>query len=145
MATVQCLTAEAIQSRLEDLRINLLTLTSYLPIANEIYNFEGYKPKPNSVQDYGEEGAVNRDLENTFCPKGRREPISLKEAGPGLEAVAEVLDEWIERYPKSTVLQKWVEDLITASELATAVSSSYITTTTSTHRWIGFVAILREP
>lgn len=123
METVKCLTPEEVQSRLEDLKIILLTLPRYLPVANEFYNFEGYQPEPESVQDYGEEGALNRDLENTFCPKGRREPISLKEAGPGLEAVADVLDEWIEKFPKSTVLQKWVVDLITASEHTAEVSS----------------------
>ena len=46
----------------------------------------------------------------------------MKEAGPGLEAVADVLDEWTEKFPKSTVLQKWVIDLITASEHTAKVS-----------------------
>ena len=40
MATVQCLTAVDVQSYLEDLRINFLTLPTYLPIANEIYNLK---------------------------------------------------------------------------------------------------------
>jgi hypothetical protein len=68
------------------------------------------------------EGALNRDLEITFCPKGRCELIVLKEAGPGLEAVAEVLDEWTEKFPKSMVLQKWIIDLIAASERTAEVS-----------------------
>ena len=68
METVKCLTPDELQSRLEDLKITLLTLPRYLPVANEFYNFGGYTPEPESVQDYGEEGALNRDLENTFCP-----------------------------------------------------------------------------
>ena len=122
METVKCLTPDKLQSCLEDLKIILLALPRYLPVANEFYNFGGYTPEPESVQDYGAEGVLNQDLENTFCPKGRCEPIVLKEAGPSLEAVAEVLDEWTEKFPKSMVLQKWVIDLITASELTAEVS-----------------------
>ena len=122
METVKCLTPDELQSRLEDLKIILLTLPRYLHVANEFYNFGGYAPEPKSVQDYGVEGALNWDLENTFCPKGRCEPIVLKEVGPSLEAVAEVLDEWTEKFPELMVLQKWVIDLITASELTAKVS-----------------------
>ena len=122
METVKCLTPDELQSCLEDLKIILLTLPRYLPVTNEFYNFGGYAPEPESVQDYGVEGVLNRDLEITFCPKGRCEPIVLKEVGPGLEVVTEVLDEWTEKFPKSMVLQKWVIDLITASELTAEVS-----------------------
>ena len=79
MAAVECLTQEQAQSCLEDLKIGLLTLHHYLPIGNQYYNFETYKPEPEAVQDYGAEGALNRDLENIFCPKGRAGPICLKE------------------------------------------------------------------
>ena len=124
MAAVECLTQEQAQSCLEDLKIGLLTLHHYLLIGNQYYNFETYKPEPEVVQDYGAEGALNQDLENIFCPKGRVGPICLKETGPGLEAVAEVLDKWIEKHPKSVVLQKWVDDLIAATEYVAEVSGN---------------------
>ena len=85
METVKCLTPDELQSHLEDLKIILLTLPRYLPVENEFYNFRGCTPEPKSVQDYGEEGALNQDLENTFCPKGRHEPIVPKEVGPATE------------------------------------------------------------
>ena len=53
--------------------------------------------------------------------------------GPGLEAVVNVLDEWIEKFPKSMVLQKWIDDLITATEQVTTVSSKFTMTVTNTH------------
>ena len=68
MESVKCLTPDELQSRPEDLKIIFLTLPRYFPVANEFYNFGGYMPEPESVQDYGEEGVLNRDLENTFCP-----------------------------------------------------------------------------
>ena len=51
--------ADELQSHLEDLKIILLALPRYLPVANEFYNFGGYMPEPESVQDYGEEGVLN--------------------------------------------------------------------------------------
>ena len=59
MESVKCLTPDELQSHLEDLKIILLALPRYLPVANEFYNFGGYMPEPESVQDYGEEGVLN--------------------------------------------------------------------------------------
>ena len=59
MESVKCLTPDELQSHLKDLKIILLTLPRYLPVANEFYNLGGYMPEPESVQDYGEEGVPN--------------------------------------------------------------------------------------
>ena len=110
MAKVWCLTHEELQRHLEDLCINFLTLSRYLPTvegSDTIYQFQGYKPTQESIDDFGEEGALNWELEITFCPQARHNPIVLKETGPSLEAVVDVLDEWTEKFPKSMVLDQW--------------------------------------
>ena len=137
MAKVWCLTHEELQRHLEDLCINFLTLSRYLPTvegSDTIYQFQGYKPTQESID---EEGALNWELEITFCPQERHNPIVLKETGPSLEAVVDVLDKWTEKFPKSMVLQECVNDLITATEQVTTMRSKFAITVSNTHHWLG--------
>lgn len=93
MATIKCHTLEENQTCLKELRIGLLTLDKYVPIGKH-HKFNIYTPQSKSAENYGKEGAINQDLEIAFYPQGQAGPICLKETGPSLWAVAEVLDEW---------------------------------------------------
>ena len=117
-------TLAEIEDHLETLKILLLDLPDSVPNSSQFYCFTNYKPDPEKVEDFGgEDCAVNHALEITFCPQGRRDgPIVLKEKGPGLVSVVDVLDQWTQAYPSSVVLQRWVFDLIDAAKHLGAVS-----------------------
>jgi len=113
-----------IEDQLETLKILLLTFPDSVPNGNQFYCFGDFELDPNKVEDFGgADCTVNHALEITFCPQGRRDgPIILKEKGPGLVSVVDVLDNWIQAYPDLAVLQKWVFDLIDAAKHLGAVS-----------------------
>lgn len=121
---VELHTPAEIEDHLETLKILLLDLPDSVPDGSQFYNFAHFVPNPEKVEDFGgEDCAVNHALEITFCPLGRRDgPIISKEKGPGLVSVVDVLDHWTQAYPTSTVLQKWVFDLIEAANHLGAVS-----------------------
>ncbi|EIW76615.1 hypothetical protein CONPUDRAFT_84591 [Coniophora puteana RWD-64-598 SS2] len=104
---------------LADLRSYLETLPDNLPITSKI-NFAYYQPNDVDIKDKGYEGAVNHALEMAFCPQSRRDgPIVLKERGPGLVAVVDVLQDTIakcraqsEKSSDSAIMLKWARDLI---------------------------------
>ncbi|KAK7687035.1 hypothetical protein QCA50_009535 [Cerrena zonata] len=117
MAPVELLPLEEIEHKISHLRKLLESLSEDLPDGINLYNFQQYAPDPSCVEDFGEEGALNRDLEVIFCPHGRvKGPPVLRERGPGLVAVAGVLLAFIRRFPHNAVLQKWVFDLTDAAE-----------------------------
>jgi hypothetical protein len=114
-----------IDDQLETLKILLLDLPDSVPNGDQYYNFsKDFVPNPEKVEDFGGENcAVNHALEVAFCPGGQRDgPIILKEKGPGLVGVVDLLDTWTQAYPQSTVLQKWIRDLIDAAQHLGAVS-----------------------
>ncbi|TFY58563.1 hypothetical protein EVJ58_g6337 [Rhodofomes roseus] len=91
-------------------------LPATIPLSNDHYNFETYAPSEASLELCEcEDGAVNRDLECTFCPQGRTNGIVLQERGPGLETVTKVLRMYTTKYPQNVVLQKWITDLSAAA------------------------------
>jgi hypothetical protein len=113
-----------IKDRLKTLKTLLLDLPDSVPDGGQHYDFVHFVPDPDKVEDFGREDcAVNHALDITFCPQGRQDgPIILKEKGPGLVSVVDVLDHWTQAYPTSAVLQKWVFDLIDAAKHLGAVS-----------------------
>ena len=123
MAVELCTPAE-IEDHLKTLNILLLDLPDSVPDGSQFYNFAHFIPDLDKVEDFGGKNyAVNHALEVTFCPLGCQDgPIILKEKGPGLVSVVDVLDHWTQAYPTSAVLQKWVFDLIDAAKHLGAVS-----------------------
>ena len=123
MAVELCTPAE-IEDHLETLKILLLGLPDTVPNGSQFYNFSHFVPDPEKIEDFGgEDCAVNHALEIIFCPQGRRDGlIILKEKGPGLVSVVDILDHWTQAYPTSVVLQKWVFDLIEAAKHLGTVS-----------------------
>jgi hypothetical protein len=95
-----------------------------VPKGDNLYQFQNFALDPEKVEDFGgKDCAVNHGLKIIFCPQGRRDgPIVLKEQGPGLVAVVDVLEKWIQIYLKSMVLQKWISNLATAAKYVGVVS-----------------------
>jgi hypothetical protein len=61
----------------------------------------------------GEVGAVNRELEVRFG--NRVNGLKLVERGPEIEAVVDVFETWIKKYPGDIILEKWVTDTLEAT------------------------------
>lgn len=119
---VRILNAKEVASQLAELHALLLGLPETVPKGNQHYLFEAYSTLDEEVQDFGEEGALNHSLQVIFCPGGRSAgPVQFKEQGRGLVAVVDVLRTYIEKFPASVVIQKWIFDLIEAAKSIGAV------------------------
>lgn len=124
MDPVQLLLGIELDERLTTLNSLLIGLPDSIPASDSRYNFTGYAPSEDDKGLYGEEGALNHDLEVIFCPQScQNGPIELTERGLGLRAVVGVLREFLKRFPASAILQKWVADLISAAKQSGAVNS----------------------
>jgi len=105
---------------LAQLRLYLQNLPKNLSLpasGHSVYGFEHFAPDAEWVEDIGEEGAVNRQLEILLGSRVKG-PIRLIERGPSICAVVDVLDKYLARHPKSLILQKWVSDLTVSATLA---------------------------
>jgi hypothetical protein len=63
---------------------------------------------PEWVEDVGEEGAVNQAIEAAlfnFLPRNDAGIFRITARGPAMSALADVLDTWIMKYPRSAILQ----------------------------------------
>jgi hypothetical protein len=121
--SVRLLTFPEAKNELIKLRHYLMHLPTSLPNTSNTYTFQTFTWDPEKAEDFGGiDAAVNHALEIAFCPQGRkRGSIVLKERGPGLVAVVDVLAMHIKNFPNSAVLQKWVFDLIDAAKSHGAV------------------------
>ena len=100
--------------KLHKLRVYLDNLPDSLPFREEAesdYAFHYFGFGNSDEEDYGLEGAVNRQFEVRLGHR-RDGPVGLKERGPGLSAVIIVLENYLTELPKSVILKKWVDDLI---------------------------------
>ncbi|KAJ7693777.1 hypothetical protein B0H14DRAFT_3530969 [Mycena olivaceomarginata] len=73
----------------------------------------------------GEEGSVNRSIENAIWGFGTRDSDSIFKIttrGPALEALADVLQYWLDKYPTSEALNRWLKN---ATDSAAAVISHH--------------------
>ena len=100
--------------KLHKLGIYLDNLPDSLPFREEgesDYAFHYFGFGDSDEEDYGLEGAVNRQFEVRLghCRGG---PVGLKERDPGLSAVIIILENYLTELPKSVILKKWVENLI---------------------------------
>ncbi|KAF9234050.1 hypothetical protein BU15DRAFT_79456 [Melanogaster broomeanus] len=110
----------SLKKRLETLQHYLSNLPDILPLPGlglAKYNFDLFNISAEDIEDYGEVGAVNRQLEISF---GSRHdgPVLFTERGPALVQVVEVLNTYLLKDPTSAILQKWVDDLTTSAELS---------------------------
>lgn len=75
------------------------------------------------AKEEGIDAAVNRQLERTLGPRtGTAGTFTLHERGPGIEALADVLEHFCRRFPSDVRLQKWVEDATRAAENAYTIA-----------------------
>jgi hypothetical protein len=91
-----------------DKRGQLWEFIQYPPSANVFVT-----PDANWTTDIGEVGAVNRELEVRFG--NQADGLKLVEQGPEIEAVVDVFETWIEKYPGDIILEKWVDDTLEAA------------------------------
>ncbi|KAF8594606.1 hypothetical protein BDV93DRAFT_565233 [Ceratobasidium sp. AG-I] len=66
------------------------------------------------LEDLGVEGATNQALENTLGL--RANGLVLQERGAGLLAVVDILAAELLKCPHSAILEKWINDLISAAQ-----------------------------
>jgi hypothetical protein len=103
----------SVKTDLDKLRLYLSHLPATLPLqpANSVNNFQFFAPDPQWVDNIGEEGAVNRGLEISLGSRAHG-PIQFKERGPGIIAIADALERYLEKHPSSVILRKWLTDMI---------------------------------
>ncbi|KIJ35941.1 hypothetical protein M422DRAFT_261695, partial [Sphaerobolus stellatus SS14] len=110
------------EKQLSKLKLLLEHLPTSLPApdpATSQYPFVGYEPDPDDVELTGSVvGALNKAFEVIFGFKSRSEGdgiIPIKERGPGICAVVDVLSSAFVKEPFNALLNKWVEDLTLAA------------------------------
>jgi hypothetical protein len=109
----------SVKTDLDKLRLYLSHLPATLPLqpADSVNSLQFFALDPGWVNDIGEEYAVNRQLE--VCLGSRAHgPIQLKERGPGVVAIADILEQYLKEYPGSVILRKWLTDMIDSSASA---------------------------
>jgi hypothetical protein len=114
----------ALKTKLNTLKNYLSNLPDTLPPPKTglaTYNFRLIDISAEKIEDYGEVGAINRQLEISFGSR-RDGPIIFTERGPELVGVIEVLNTYLQKEPTSAILQKWVDDLTISAELSFATN-----------------------
>ncbi|KAI0255503.1 hypothetical protein BJV78DRAFT_1176133 [Lactifluus subvellereus] len=98
------------------MRSHLLRLRNSLPLALETsrYNFNRFSLDVDWIQDAGEEAAINRELEVILG--SRAKGLVLPERGPGVVAVANVLENFIQSFLNPAPPTLWPEDITRAAE-----------------------------
>ena len=108
-----CNMDSTVSSDLEKLSLYLSNLPATPPLSaqDQVHDFRNFAPDMDWLREIGEEGAVNRQLEIMLGSRDKG-GIQLKGQGPGITALAGVLRKYLEKYPGSVILQKWLSDLI---------------------------------
>ncbi|KAI0715736.1 hypothetical protein C8Q72DRAFT_903984, partial [Fomitopsis betulina] len=110
--------------RFDWLRLYLHKLPSSLPYqdingAERDFTCFAVDEEDDFVKEEGVDAAVNRQLEHMLGLRiGPSGTFTLKECGPGIEALADVLENFCERFPEDVRLTKWVDDATRAAENA---------------------------
>ncbi|TFY79288.1 hypothetical protein EWM64_g4726 [Hericium alpestre] len=77
------------------------------------------------VEQEGIEWAINRELEVRLGARtNSKDTFTITERGPGIEALAQVLEGCLKQFPDSVLLQKWVSDSIIAAEMVYTAAGS---------------------
>ncbi|KAI8990589.1 ribonuclease H-like domain-containing protein [Trametes punicea] len=108
-------------STISYLRVLLAGLPSTLPYksgAESTYKFQDFGISDEEIEDLGLAGALNHELEVRLGDRTKRgDTFEIKERGPGIEALAEVLQHYQEMLPEDVLLSKWISDACRAAEL----------------------------
>jgi hypothetical protein len=119
-------------------RYYLSCLPDTLPTAgpeSSVNSLLTFSLSPEWVEDIGEEGAVNQALEAAlfnFLPRNEAGIFKITTRGPAIIALPDVLETWITKYPKSVILQKWLQNTLDSAKACFAqnnvpVSKPFIT------------------
>ncbi|KAG6376570.1 hypothetical protein JVT61DRAFT_1548 [Boletus reticuloceps] len=98
---------------------NLAQVNTQIPrleTSDSLYRFHSFDYDEEWEKDVGLEGAINRELEIRLGSRAKG-PIKFKEWGPGLEAVVQVLRQYLTVVLESILLRKWLSDLTEAALL----------------------------
>ena len=113
---------EATVKKIHEARLYLSSLPDTLPAtgpessANALFSFS---LNPEWVEDVGEEGAVNQALEAAlfnFLPRNDAGIFKITARGSAITALADVLETWIQKYPTSVILQKWLQNTLDSAK-----------------------------
>ncbi|QRW15694.1 hypothetical protein RhiXN_03695 [Rhizoctonia solani] len=104
-----------------------------LPINDPpLFDFRHYSPSESSLERVESiNGAVNADLENILGLKVQG--ITLTESGPGIAALADLLEKYIGMFPDDSVLQLWCPAILSAAESAYNASNKPLPIRETTH------------
>ncbi|KAI9065799.1 hypothetical protein FKP32DRAFT_1556380, partial [Trametes sanguinea] len=96
-------------------------IVPFAPVSASVYNFHDFSVSDDDISDLGLLGAVNRELEVRLGDRTKRgDTFELRERGPGVEALADVLQRYIETFPGNTLLEKWIDDACRAAHIVYA-------------------------
>ena len=70
-----------------------------------------FTPDKNWLEDVGEEGAVNRELELALGCRDDNNTFPIQERGHSIEALANILEKYLAIYPSSILLMSWFDGL----------------------------------
>ncbi|KAJ7198848.1 hypothetical protein GGX14DRAFT_573290 [Mycena pura] len=106
------------------LRLYLRSLPDTLPLeqpSDTINKLLGFAPDSEWTESIGEEGSVNRSIEGAIWGFGTRDGdgiFNITTRGPAIQALADVLKYWLDKYPTSALLNQWLKN---ATDSAAAV------------------------
>ena len=109
----------AAKKDIAQLRLYLNSLSNSIPVpkpGESQYDFQHFAPDPEWVEDIGEEHAVNRELEVRLGSRANG-PVELKEKGPSISSLADILEKYLTQYPNSVLIRKWLVDILESATL----------------------------
>ena len=126
---------------------HLRTVLSGLPlpvVEPSALHFRTYTPSHDGLEKTESiNGAVNDDLEKLLGYKAHG--LTLSEAGPGVTALADVLESYTQMFPDDAVLKLWGPAVLAAAEnvyVAAGKSVCYSVTKTRAHILNGIYSFL---
>ena len=109
------------KAKLRLLKHYLSALPNCLPPLNDsssLHQLLSFSLDQEWVLDVGEECAVNRALEvalKDFGPRNDSGIFKITAKGAALAALSDVLAYWLEKYPQSFFLKKWLQDAVASA------------------------------
>ena len=105
--------------KFNQLRIYLKNLPATLPTADALGPYArlvNFTPDKNWLEDVGEEGAVNRELELALGRQDDNNTFPIQERGHSIEALANILEKYLAIYPSSVLLMNWLDAVHTSAK-----------------------------
>ena len=105
--------------KFNQLHIYLKNLPATLPTADALGPYAwlvNFTPDKNWLEDVGEEGAVNRELELALGRQDDNNTFPIQERGHSIEALANILEKYLAIYPSSVLLMNWLDAAHTSAK-----------------------------